>query len=146
MTGPGEGKIPLKAIVELCSRTTCIPIDCDLYLHVKGYSLARVTHIDLEADILNRVVKPRSSQYCRYSVSGNYINLYLRNHVYVNELNITVRKIKISCKELIDALGDGTRSWVYLGGKYGGVFLGFKKPQVEKLEDLARKLGVAPRK
>jgi len=146
LTGPGEGKIPLKAIVELCSRNTCIPIECDLYLHVKGYSLARVTHVDLEADILNVVVKPKSSQYCRYSVSKDHINVYLRNHVYVEELNIIARKIRISCRELIDALGDGTRSWVYVGGKFGGIFLGFKKPQVEKLEHLARKLGVPPRK
>jgi len=146
VTGPGEGKVLLEALVELCSKSRCIPVECDVYLHVKGYSLARVTHVDLEADIFNEVIKPRKSQYCRYSVSNGRIYVYLREQVYVNSLNIMVRKIKVTCKELADAIGEGTRSWVYVGGKYGGVFLGFKKPQVEKLERLAVELGVPPRK
>ena len=44
MTGPAEGKIPIK--IDFFFEGRKIP--CDAYIHVKGYSRARVTHLDLE--------------------------------------------------------------------------------------------------
>ncbi|RLE74097.1 MAG: hypothetical protein DRJ44_08015 [Thermoprotei archaeon] len=145
LTGPGEGKIPLNAKIKLCSRNKCVSIECDVYLHVKGYSLARVTHVDIEEKILNEIVKPKKSQYCFYKVNDDSVCIYLRNPIYSKSLNILVRRIIIESKELAEALGESTRSWVFVGGKYGGIFLGFKKEQMEKLEQLARKYGVSPR-
>ncbi len=48
MTGPAVGKIRVggKEITFLSSRK--IERDVDVYIHLKGYSLARVTHLDVE--------------------------------------------------------------------------------------------------
>ena len=40
--------------------------------------------------------------------------------------------------------GEKTRTWV--GGKYGGIYIGFRKAEVRKLENLALRLfNVGPR-
>ena len=145
MTGPGEGKIRLDASVELCSRTRRIAVDCDVYLHVKGYSMARVTHLDLEAGVLNELVEPGASMYCPCFVEGEGLVVKLRTEKFSRTLGISVRSIRIGCRDLVEALGRGARSWVYVGGKRGGIFLGFKKEFLEKLEKLAVELGVVPR-
>ncbi len=45
MTGPGEGKYELKG--------------AKVYIHEKGKSLARITHIDIEHPDINKIIKPR---------------------------------------------------------------------------------------
>ncbi len=145
MTGPGEGKILLPGRVELCSKTRNISVKCEIYLHVKGYSLARVTHIDLESPVINEVLAPRHSLYLPYTVVSGQLRIRLLNPIYVQPLSLMVREIRVSSKPLAETLGEGIKSWVYMGGKEGGVFLGFRKPQVRALEALAVKLGVKPR-
>ena len=49
MSGPGEGKIHLGK--------------ADVYLHLKGKSGATVTHIDIELNELNDIIKPKESSY-----------------------------------------------------------------------------------
>lgn len=49
MSGPGKGKIKLGK--------------ADVYLHLKGKSGANVTHIDIEFDELNDILKPGESTY-----------------------------------------------------------------------------------
>ena len=61
MSGPGEGKIELgKASV---------------YLHIKGKSNARVTHIDIELDELNKIIKNKESSYVQGKTGGVFIGL-----------------------------------------------------------------------
>lgn len=61
MSGPGEGKIKLGK--------------ADVYLHLKGKSNARVTHIDIELDELNKIIKPGEASYVQGKEGGVFIGL-----------------------------------------------------------------------
>ena len=61
MSGPGEGKIKLG--------------NADVYLHLKGKSGANVTHIDIELDELNEILKPGESTYVGAKEGGVFIGL-----------------------------------------------------------------------
>jgi len=61
MTGPAEGKIELK--------------NAKIYIHVKGKSLARITHIDVEHPKLNQIIKPKEATYCAGKQGGFFIGL-----------------------------------------------------------------------
>jgi hypothetical protein len=61
MTGPGEGKIKLGK--------------ADVYIHVKGKSNARVTHVDIELDELNKIIKPGEASYVQAKEGGVFIGL-----------------------------------------------------------------------
>ncbi len=61
MSGPGEGKIKLGK--------------ADVYLHLKGKSGATITHIDIELDTLNEIIKPRENSYVGGKEGGVFIGL-----------------------------------------------------------------------
>ncbi|MBS3075238.1 hypothetical protein J4429_02145 [Candidatus Pacearchaeota archaeon] len=61
MSGPGEGKIRLGK--------------ADVYIHLKGKSNARVTHIDIELDELNKIIKPGEASYVQAKEGGVFIGL-----------------------------------------------------------------------
>ncbi len=61
MSGSGEGK---KFIGK-----------ADVYIHEKGKSLARVTHIDIELPELNEIIKPKESSYVQGKDGGVFIGL-----------------------------------------------------------------------
>ena len=61
MSGNGEGKILLGK--------------ADVYLHVKGKSGASVTHIDVELDELNKIIKPKESSYVGGKEGGVFLGL-----------------------------------------------------------------------
>ncbi|NCO11168.1 hypothetical protein CO038_00340 [Candidatus Pacearchaeota archaeon CG_4_9_14_0_2_um_filter_39_13] len=61
MSGPGEGKIKLGK--------------ADVYLHVKGKSGASVTHIDIELDALNDIIKPGENTYVGGKEGGVFLGL-----------------------------------------------------------------------
>ena len=61
MSGPGEGKIKLGK--------------ADVYIHLKGKSRATITHIDIELDELNNIIKPGESTYVGGKEGGVFIGL-----------------------------------------------------------------------
>ena len=61
MSGPGEGKIKLGR--------------ADVYIHLKGKSGATVTHIDIELDELNDIIKPGENSYVGAKRGGVFIGL-----------------------------------------------------------------------
>jgi len=61
MTGEGEGKIKLGK--------------ADVYIHVKGKSNARITHIDIELDELNKIIEPGQATYVQAKEGGVFIGL-----------------------------------------------------------------------
>ena len=61
MSGPGEGKKFLGK--------------ADVYIHVKGKSGASVTHVDVELDELNDVLKPGESSFVGAKEGGVFIGL-----------------------------------------------------------------------
>lgn len=61
MSGAGRGKIKLGK--------------ADVYLHVKGESGATVTHVDIELDELNDIIKPGENSYVGAKEGGIFIGL-----------------------------------------------------------------------
>ena len=61
MSGEGEGKIKLGK--------------ADVYLHVKGKSRARITHIDVELKELNKIIKDKEATYCAGKPGGVFLGL-----------------------------------------------------------------------
>jgi len=61
MSGPGEGKIKLGK--------------ADVYLHLKGKSNARITHIDIELDELNDIIRDKENTYVGGKPGGIFIGL-----------------------------------------------------------------------
>jgi hypothetical protein len=137
VTGPGEGKIPLKARVLIGS----CELSCDVYLHVKGHSRAKVTHVDVECGELNEAVPPGAHAYATaYTKSGE---LRVRFREPLKAFGYA-RELVIMCPELATVLAP-MRDAVYVGGKEGGIFIGFRREQIRKLEAFASSLGVSPR-
>ncbi len=60
MTGPGEGKKKIK-------------VNC--YIHEKGKSNARITHIDLESQELEKIIKPGEITFIKGKPGGCFIAL-----------------------------------------------------------------------
>ncbi len=61
MTGPGEGKHEVG--------------DVKVYIHEKGKSLARITHIDIESETLAKIIKPKETTYVGGKPGGIFIGL-----------------------------------------------------------------------
>ena len=61
MSGPGEGKYLLKG--------------AKVYIHEKGKSMARITHIDIEHPAVNKIIKPKESTYAAGKIGGCFIGL-----------------------------------------------------------------------
>jgi len=61
MSGAGDGKILLGK--------------ANIYLHVKGKSGATVTHIDIESNKLNEIIKPKESSFVGAKEGGIFIGL-----------------------------------------------------------------------
>ena len=61
MSGLGEGKIKLGK--------------ADVYVHVKGKSGATVTHVDIELDELNKIIKPKENSFVGAKEGGVFIGL-----------------------------------------------------------------------
>ncbi len=61
MSGPGYGKHEIK--------------DVKVYIHEKGKSMARITHIDIESDVLSRIIKPKEATYFAGKPGGGFIGL-----------------------------------------------------------------------
>jgi hypothetical protein len=124
MSGPGEGKLLLKnAKVFINSKE----IEADVYIHIKGFSLARVTHLDVESDELNKILSPKQ---------GGFFSIYgIDNGI---EINFEKNKVKVLHNFLKEVLGKGEKTRTWVGGKEGGIYIGFRKQQIEKLEKIAR--------
>lgn len=61
MSGPGEGKIKIGK--------------ADVYIHLKGKSRASVTHLDIELEALNEIIKPGENTYVGAKKGGIFIGL-----------------------------------------------------------------------
>ncbi len=103
--------------------------DAQVYVHLKGYALARVTHLDIEHNALNAVYPPKGGGFQTVLGVDGGLEVRLPSGKVV-VLNPLLNRIL--------APGQATRTWV--GGKYGGIYIGFRKAEVEKLEALASTL------
>ena len=61
MSGPGPGK-------KLLGKA-------NVYVHEKGKSNARITHVDIELEELNNIIKPGEATYAQAKQGGVFIGL-----------------------------------------------------------------------
>ncbi len=127
MTGPGPGKIPIDGKIFLASRSRKISLNCAIYIHLKGYSNARITHIDIECPEINKFFKPSDKLYGLLNSTNKNIEIVLFHPIIIREPAFVLRKIVIISNDLQSSLGERRKEIVYIGGKNGGIFLGFKK-------------------
>jgi len=139
MTGPAEGKLLLEdAKILLLTNLGSINLDGEVYIHVKGYSLAKVTHLDIEHETLDNIIPPKRGKFLtiRRVKDGIRIELDHEKEIQINNNRVLVYAIKIVHPTLINVIDKETRTWV--GGKFGGIYIGFRKNQIRRLEEIAR--------
>ncbi|MDI6798951.1 MAG: hypothetical protein QMD12_03100 [Candidatus Aenigmarchaeota archaeon] len=140
MTGRAEGKLELRrAKVFLATEKEKIQLkDAIVYIHLKGYSLARVSHLDVEHDVLDNIVPPKRGEFLSIHGIKDGIEIKIKKEVEFRKKKISVTAIEVLHSYLTEVLkqGEKTRTWV--GGKFGGIYIGFRKKEIEKLEEIAR--------
>lgn len=134
MTGPGPGKIKISSKVVFCNKKGCRELDVIVYLHLKGLSRARVTHIDIEGDKIEDLLC--SDTYVRVSVSGELMRIHSTRDT--QEDIFEIRIISDMFRKIFK--GRKVLSWGFLGKKEGGVYIGFKKDVLESLEEYGFKI------
>ncbi len=124
MTGPAEGKLALDAKVYLRSEELA---DVNVYIHLKGYSRATVTHLDIEHPKLNSIIPPKAKTFARIEGIENGIQIITEKSDEVKIIHPLLNRV----------LQDGEKTRTLVGGKLGGIFIGFRKRELSKLEDIA---------
>jgi len=142
------GKIRIDAEVYLVSKEERLKVvKAPVYVHTKGYMRARVTHLDVENRALGKII-PRGR--------GNMLEVRgVRGGIEIKpkrpaEIERGGSKIVVHSMEVLHpilskmlTIGESTVTWV--GRKYDGIYVGFRKPQMEKLEYLVQKTyGISP--
>ena len=143
MTGPGPGKIrvPARVIIVAGGRARVLGEgEVAVYLHVKGWSRAPVTHVDVEAPGLEELVGgPGRGVYG--AVKG--VGPGFRFTPFRGDWHITVvgslGNPVVRVLSAINTVG-------YAGGKRGGIYIGFRREVLRELERVAETVyGVRPR-
>ena len=139
MTGPAIGKLKLEAEVFL--EPGHFKLDgASVFIHLKGYSLARVTHLDIEHEGLGNLIPPKRGGLHRIEGVRGGISIRLRNPKETS--GRTIKFVRVKCSYLNRVLKPGEVTVTWVGGKAGGIYIGFRRPQIALMERLAReKLG-----
>ena len=124
MTPLTAGKLPLDAEVYLNDAEL---EDAHVYVHLKGFSRATVTHLDVEHPSLSGLIPPKQRVFIW--IIGVENGLVIRT-----EQNDT---IKVICPLLNHVLPQGTKTKTCVGGKPTGLFIGFRRRELSKLKELA---------
>jgi len=127
MTGPAEGKLPLDAQVYLNEEELD---NAQVYVHLKGYARATVTHLDIEHPELTGLILPKTRTFIW--IIGIENGILIRT-----EQGDTV---KILQPLLNNVLQRGAKTKTCVGGKFNGIFIGFRKRELSKLEKIAENL------
>jgi len=139
VTGRAKGKLELKkAKVFLRDGKKIKLIDTVVYIHLKGYALARVTHLDIEHKFLDKIILPKRGNFLSIHGIKNGIEIILEKKKKIKFKNkmIEVKAVEVLHPYLAKLLKK-TRTWV--GGKFGGIYIGFRKSEIIKLEKIASK-------
>jgi len=127
MTGFAKGKILLPAKVFLDQEK----IEASVFIHVKGYALARVTHLDVEGKALD-FKSGSKGMFC--TLKG------LEGGIEIEFGNFGIGKIIIISDLLNLVLKPKEKTRAFLGFKEGGIFIGFRKKYIERLERIAKEV------
>ncbi|NPA24193.1 MAG: hypothetical protein GXO23_07865 [Crenarchaeota archaeon] len=138
MTGPGPGKIEIdceKVEIEIGRKT--LTLRPKIYIHIKGWSLARVTHIDIEHENIENVLGIK-----RGEIVGGFL---IRHRTNVEIISKKFR-LKIYSKTLLKLVPENYKGGCVIGGKMGGIFIGIRKELIQILEEYGKTRGYEPKK
>jgi hypothetical protein len=142
-----HGKLRLDAYTILmpCEKK----VDAKVYIHLKGYARARVSHLDVEKLGLGKIIRRGRGNFLEIRGVENGLEVVLREEcpIILDGEEFTVSTIVIDSPlfNRIVEKGESTRAWV--GRKYDGIYIGFRKAEMKKLEKLAlEKFGMRPLK
>lgn len=128
MTGPGPGKVMVRdAKVFIAEHDHIHELNgAEVYIHLKGYSYARVTHLDIEHPELDNVIEDKGGY---FKIEGIPYGIV----IHINEN----KRIVVRHRAMNEILADGENTFTWVGSKTGGIYVGFKKKYIPKLEKLA---------
>ena len=106
--------------------------DAIIFIHLKGYGRARVTHIDIESMAFKKILLPRHSDYPEINLDSDKVNIPVKEH----ELII----ISTTLGKLMKFHGN-----LYVRGKGKGIFFGLHRDQIKIIEEYASTLGIPPK-
>jgi len=122
-------------------------VDAEVYIHLKGYARARVSHLDIEKMGFGKVIRRGRGNFLEIRGVENGLEVILREkrQIILDGEELTVSSIVINhplINEIIER-EKSTKAWV--GRKYDGIYIGFRKAELEKLEKIALKsFGIKP--
>ena len=140
-----HGKLRLNAstILMPCERK----VDAEVYIHLKGYARARVSHLDIEKMGLGKVIRRGRGNFLEIRGVENGLEVVLREkrQIILDGEELAVSSIVVNyplINEIIEK-EKSTKAWV--GRKYDGIYIGFRKAELEKLEKIAlESFGIKP--
>jgi len=141
MTTASAGKIRINADVYLVLQKEKVKADADVYIHVKGYMRARVTHVDIEDKIFGRIIhRGRGNMLEIRGIKGGIeIKPKSPREMDINGSKILVHALEVHHPILNEVLGIGESTVTWVGRKYDGIYIGFKENEMKKLERIAEK-------
>jgi len=136
-------RLDASAILMSCEKK----IDAEVYIHLKGYARARVSHLDIEKIGLGKVIRRGRGNFLEIRGVENGLEVILREkrQIILDGEEIVVSSIVIACSLLNEVIEKkkSTRAWI--GRKYDGIYIGFRRAELERLEKLAlEKFGIKP--
>lgn len=140
---PGKLRLDASTILMPCEKK----IDAEVYIHLKGYARARVTHLDIEKIGLGKVIHRGRGNFLEIIGVEKGLEVVLREkrQIILDDEEVAVSSIVIvsSLLNQIVEREKSTRAWV--GRKYDGIYIGFRKAELEKLEKIAlENFGISP--
>ena len=142
MSGPAYRKLKLKNVkVYLQTKNKKFLLkNPTVYIHMKGYALARVTHLDIEHETLEKIILPKKGEFLSLHGIENGIEIVLEKvkEIELKRGKMEVEKIEILHPLLTKVLEKNVKTRTWVGGKFGGIYIGFKKEQIKKLEEIAK--------
>jgi len=148
MTGPATGKFQLEAKVLLLSGSKKKKVeDAMVYIHLMGYARARVTHLDIEHRALGKLIHRGMGNFLDIEGVKGGIIIWpkLERQIEFFGEEMVVQGLAVLSPILNEVLKEGetTRTWV--GRKFDGIYIGFRRNEIAKLERLAaEKFGARP--
>ena len=136
MTGPAKGKLKLNnAKVILTDKKRQNVVNAIVYIHLKGYARARVTHLDIESEELNQIISNKG-RFLPIQGIKNGFRILIGKDKYLTVFHDLLKSL----------IAPGRKTIAWVGSKLGGIYIGFRKEFVIKLEQIARKeFNIEPR-
>jgi len=122
-------------------------IDALVYLHLKGYARARVTHLNVEKIGLGRIIHLGRGNFLEIKGIRQGLEIFARESriIEIDGEQTPVSSIIIIYKPLNEVLKKDKMTIAWVGRKYDGLYIGFKREEMQRLEKVALEMfGMKP--